>query len=747
MAARATYIWATLIYVALAAIHLYLTYRAWRMEEKDPSFSEIVKNNLVLGTLFLTASVSFITYFSTGTTCFSIVTILWLMEATLLAKLSFVWKGYEQILRRYSYLSLILASAQLLFVIPTMEGNVNLAISRFIINVIAGAFFANYFVMLYNNRTTNGKEEEYAMTTSLLASMAVLASLVISFSPGLIGLVISCGILAFLSLRVSLTSFKEYENYFRRFSYGILGYSAWALVQHIPAAFHESALQHMSHFLAWIAAAVIYGAYFLNLHRVDSSLNREMRLASHGALIVSLLSITAVIYIYTPSLMVREILLIALSFASLYGGRSLFGDFGRTFTRFSFALLFLASTGIPQAIPFSAPGTLNVFSAAFGLLILFGAVYYSYFLSLYRDRAATGKEDDCYMFLSLTTSLVLAGYTLFHLGRGGLYLEIAGTITSLIIIFTSFKYHEVMKGIHNFGFLGLMGITIAVLFNSSATAPHAMNPGLPALLVIAGLFYLAGRMLQKHEMLLAKDEKWTIPAVTCFIAIILIKATLLQTTGSVSTLIWALMGLGTLWYVQKHNGNEKYMTLSQVLFFIAFIKSIVFDANFACFDGRIALSSLGSVALGEYLVIFALIACFGQAARFVWQSYDLRNLLLSMALFIFCFQFSFVLYRYYGVLDCFQVILSGFWSIFALLFIQFGIAKELKIFRQFGLLLLVSSILKICFVDLWVLAAYNKVTTFIIIGVLLMITSFMYQKNRATIAERIPGKRLVSDAA
>jgi uncharacterized membrane protein len=318
---------------------------------------------------------------------------------------------------------------------------------------------------------------------------------------------------------------------------------------------------------------------------------------------------------------------------------------------------------------------------------------------------------------------------------------------SLILIYSSFKYYEILKGCHNFGFLGLLAVTIAVLFSSYGPMMPVLNLRLPGLLFITVLFFIAAGIMKRHEALLAKDEKWSIPAIWCFISLILVKATLLETTGSVSTLIWAVCALAILWHGLKQNDQERYTSIAQVLFFVAFIKSILFDANFVYMNGRIDLSASGSIHFTEYLVIMAIIACYGQAARIVWKSYDLRNLLVSMALFVFCFQFSFVLYKFYGNLDYFQVILSGFWSIFALLFINFGIAKELKIFRQFGLLLLITSILKICFVDLWVLNSYNKVTTFIIIGVLLMITSFMYQKNRGTIAERAQGKRLAVEPA
>ncbi|MDQ7822330.1 MAG: DUF2339 domain-containing protein [Candidatus Eremiobacteraeota bacterium] len=629
-------IWATSVYVLLGVIHLGLTWQARKMEEKDPMFSEIVRNNLVLGILFLTASVSFITYFSKGTTCFSIVTALWFAEALGLLKLSFLAGEYGKILRRYSYFAMLLASAQLLYVIPTMEGNLNLAISRFVIYLLSAGVYLAYFLTLYGRRDSLGEEERAAMTTALTASMAVVTYMVGSFSPAPLLLPVAYGILSFSTLLAAGRILPEYERFMRR-------------------------------------ASVIY--------------------------------------------------------------------------------LVMASYQVFAVLPdLAAPATAAINNERWMWLVM-ACAYFGYFSTLYRGMGNAGKEERAYMTMSLLASLCLGSYLVMTMASGLLYLQVAATLVSALFIYMSFRYYELLKGWQNLGHIGLMLTVLSILgsglFINRAPFTPFLNLQFGAMLLIAAVLYLTGTVLRKNEDLIVKEEKWTIAAIPYMIGIVLMKSVLAETTGSASTLIWALTALGLLVKGQKDPKGSHYLTLAQFTFLVSFIKSVLFDANFVCVSGGIDIAATGaaSLRLFDVAAIIGIIAIYVVAARMVWANFDLRNFLIALALFIFCFQSSFILYKFYGILDYFQVILSGFWSIFAFLFITYGIYQELKISRQFGLMLLVASILKICFVDLWVLNAYNKVTTFIIIGVLLLITSFLYQKHRNILAEKYQAKKLAIEAA
>jgi uncharacterized membrane protein len=89
----------------------------------------------------------------------------------------------------------------------------------------------------------------------------------------------------------------------------------------------------------------------------------------------------------------------------------------------------------------------------------------------------------------------------------------------------------------------------------------------------------------------------------------------------------------------------------------------------------------------------------------------------------------------WGILDNFQVVLTVFWSAISFLCILTGLAVQRKIFRLFGLVLLVASVLKVVFVDIWVLKFFFMTPVLFIVGAILITTSFLYQKNK----ERLTG--------
>jgi len=864
---------ATAIYVGLGIIHLLLTWKAARMEETDSTFREIVKNNLVLGVLFLTASVSFITYFSNYTACFSIVTALWFVEAFALLICSFRWKGYETILRRYSYLSLLLASAQLAFVIPTMEANIFMlklgdaakiaiplsSIIKFLVYLLSAMAYFKYFDILFSKRDQIGSEEKGVMITALLASYATIVYNIFAFSPVPLCLELGLGALALVTLRMSRTLYKEYDCSFRCLSYASLMINCVYLAFILQAA--DSASFISSHIATGIAGAALYFSYFLALRGMKNDLDEQEKHAAPLSLCISFI-ITAwtlfqipVLYPlaftllalgtlhvsfrwlgdyalffrwYSYALMVTSfcctyiqatmqngaeselagIIVAAVStalyilfFLSLYLRRdklaaeditamnaSLYGIYAQIFMalnlylhnqpvltgafaaislislamscsgiplcarslrRLSFMSLILFSWQIAGMLSETVRTSLLIPSGDFFVLISSVAVLFAHFLISHRRRISSAAEEQVYMSLSYMAAMGLTSYILLGNSHNGslAYLEAAGTVVSAMLIVLGLRFNDVLKGFYNFGTVGLMGVTAAVLFTGSMEKTPFLNEGFGAAIFITALFIACAAVMKRKDCVLGNDEKWSVKAIQAMTLIIVMKSILLQSTGSLTTFLWSFIALVVLYFATSGTRKDSLVTLAQVLFFMAFLKSILFDANFVFANGTFEVLAQGTLPVLEYIFIVAIVATFGVAARRVWGEYDLRNLLVALALFIFSFQCTFILYRHFGLLDCFQVILSTIWSIMALIFITLGIRKELKIYRQFGLMLLVASILKICFVDTWVLNVFYNVTTFVLIGVLLMLTSFLYQKNRGQIAEKTQVKKLAIDPA
>lgn len=524
---RMANIWAVIAYVLLGAIHLHLSRKAGRLQENDPLFRDLVNNHLILGLLFLTSAISFVTYFSIDTRFFPLVVALWFIEAYILFLMSFRAAGIERILRRYSYFALLLASIELCYVIPTMGQSTG------------------------------------ALATYLFSSV---------------------------------------------------------------------------------------GYFFI--------------------------------------------------FTRIYSMKNLLGD-----------------------------------------------------------------EEKCYMVITALSSLGAAGYLLATLSAGDLYLKTCATLLSAALLYMSLRYFDIMLPWHRLAFAGLSLISLNLLFSGLTQGERALPPFLNGrfggMMLIFLIYLTCYFLLRKNESRIPPGERWTIAAIPYMMTIIMMKGILIELPGGGSTAIWSLMGLlllhsslknsktdafrllsapmtirGLSSYSTGSASRESFTVISYLIFFAVFIKSVLFDANFSFAGGRITLPAPGALHSGELHSMISITIAYICAARLVWKSYDTRNLLVALGLFIFCFQSSFVLYKLWGVWDYFQTILSAYWSIISFAFISYGIFRELKIFRLFGLILLSADLLKIGFVDLWVLSYNNRVITFTIIGLIMMITSFLYQKNRNNIADR-----------
>lgn len=205
------------------------------------------------------------------------------------------------------------------------------------------------------------------------------------------------------------------------------------------------------------------------------------------------------------------------------------------------------------------------------------------------------------------------------------------------------------------------------------------------------------------------------------------KLVFLLQSGPGSTLLWCLLGLAVLHYAPQ------FELAPLAVMFLAFLKSIVFDANFTV--GRNGLELAHSAEPRRLVLVGAVIACYAVAARLAKDKPEMRNFYSLFGLLVFAFQTTFLLFFNLATLDNFQIILSGFWAAASLLFIAYGIHAENKLFRLFGLVVLVSCALKIYAVDIWVLDAYSKTTTTLIMGSLLMAVSFLYQTNRTRLVQ------------
>ena len=183
--------------------------------------------------------------------------------------------------------------------------------------------------------------------------------------------------------------------------------------------------------------------------------------------------------------------------------------------------------------------------------------------------------------------------------------------------------------------------------------------------------------------------------------------------GTPSSLLWCLLGS---FYLRR--GQQT----GDLILGAAFYKVVLLDANFVLTEGHWEVAGIEPVRGVQLLMVAAITLCY---------MIPRSNVLNLLGMLIAVFEISRIVYAVYGQLDTFQVILSAFWACASLFFILPGAYRRNKLCRLFGLTLLVACVAKMYAVDIWILDAYDKSTTTLVMGALLMLVSFVYQRNRA----------------
>ncbi|WP_313580763.1 DUF2339 domain-containing protein [Chishuiella sp.] len=92
--------------------------------------------------------------------------------------------------------------------------------------------------------------------------------------------------------------------------------------------------------------------------------------------------------------------------------------------------------------------------------------------------------------------------------------------------------------------------------------------------------------------------------------------------------------------------------------------------------------------------------------------------------------------------DIFRLILLPIcWAIIGFSFLFIGIKKQLKTFPLLGLILFVLIILKLYFIDVWQMSNVFRIISFIVLGILILLTSFTYQKLKKLMINLIDNKK------
>ncbi len=277
---------------------------------------------------------------------------------------------------------------------------------------------------------------------------------------------------------------------------------------------------------------------------------------------------------------------------------------------------------------------------------------------------------------------------------------------------------------------GSEGRDAAVLVVGSIVGGAPLLLSYPSLVELTPLLLTAGVFAGLGAKALSED-RFSLAVLGLGLALLhILRASLSLSSGNLSTLIWALLGLAFLRLIPTSP------RAGLPLLFAAFLKSILWDANFVSGESGWNLTNqldVASVLCGNLVV-----GCFALAAHWSGEDTELKTYNTLFGLLVLTFGVTQVLVHLYGTLDDFQILLSGFWACASALFVAFGINRGDKLFRLFGLALLVSSIGKILAIDLWMMEAYDRTAPTFLLGALMMAVSYLYQSNRSKLVVVCP---------
>ena len=80
------------------------------------------------------------------------------------------------------------------------------------------------------------------------------------------------------------------------------------------------------------------------------------------------------------------------------------------------------------------------------------------------------------------------------------------------------------------------------------------------------------------------------------------------------------------------------------------------------------------------------------------------------------------------------------WAVLSCMFIYFGLKKELPEFNKIGFTLLRIMIFKLYAFDVWQMDNVSRISAFIILGIILLLSSFMFQRLKNLIKNLVDKK-------
>lgn len=511
------------VYATLAGLHLALAIKADQRRAENSTFLLLATSNLSLSLLFSWAAISFVTYFSDNTAYFGLVTLLMFVLALGLQLVSFELPRHSRVLCRFSYFGIVLAVAQVVYVLPSMQGSGWLQLASL-------ALYGAYFLVFLKRREGLSFEQGLAFKVTGVGGAVFFVNTVSSLASPSVS-ILALGTLALASLTLPLGAGELRE--FRVLPHLFTAAVGWQSLQ----AWESQGLGNLALPLFVLALGVA-------IHKALKS-GRQVEFMWYW---VGVLATRAVLPPLSGGLEFT-ILALAVCHLTLVGaagrvnqGRRL----GQSAVLPSMILAYCSLVVGPDLMPTLA-GSLAILALSH--------------LAAYRHGASLTGVD-----------LALQVAVLARVGAGAYQpypatcLVLCGLIAAGLSRFKLTQFSVALYGLVCVGSLALSGGASGSLAAWSALLfiPTTFLPG-----------YIWSRGSQASV------------AIAAFGSLALMRLSLGAHIGPVSTLLWALLATVFLrervqsFTVDNWNDfGQGIFDVSRILYFTSFVKAICFDANF-----------------------------------------------------------------------------------------------------------------------------------------------------------------------
>lgn len=216
------------------------------------------------------------------------------------------------------------------------------------------------------------------------------------------------------------------------------------------------------------------------------------------------------------------------------------------------------------------------------------------------------------------------------------------------------------------------------------------------------------------------------------------------------TLVWAVEAVALLSIGLKYN-DRRMRAIATCILVLAVGKHVFFDiwsSTMLIRDGNYA----AVINRWFFETLIVSIAIFTAGYQYASNYHKIgegekifKDIFFMAAVILMCIGISLETDRYFELTDkgtahymAKQLALSVIWAVYSIITIVIGIIKRYKPIRMFSIALFAVSIIKVFMNDLPTLTGGYRILSLIVLGIILLIVSFLYQRYKYIIVDDLP---------